>query len=81
MFFVLVPLFSLVVRSWFALFAYYLNKHICEQNLYVSRLVELEEIEGCQLAISSALDIIHMMLSKFCKVLFYGYKCLSLHMM
>ncbi|XP_011046730.1 PREDICTED: uncharacterized protein LOC105141252 isoform X1 [Populus euphratica] len=37
------------------------------ENLYVSRLVELEEIEGCQLAISSALDIIYMMLSKFCK--------------
>ncbi|KAJ6409886.1 hypothetical protein OIU84_009385 [Salix udensis] len=37
------------------------------ENLYVSRLVELEEIEGCQLAVSSALDIIYTMLSKFCK--------------
>ncbi|KAJ6692836.1 NUCLEOPORIN NUP188-like protein [Salix purpurea] len=37
------------------------------ENLYVSRLVDLEEIEGCQLAVSSALDIIYTMLSKFCK--------------
>ncbi|XP_065865698.1 uncharacterized protein [Euphorbia lathyris] len=35
------------------------------ENLYVSRLVELPEIEGFELAICSALDILYIMLSKF----------------
>lgn len=40
------------------------------QNLYVSRLVEPVEIEGFQLAISSALDILYIMISKFSEVHF-----------
>lgn len=43
---------------------------ILEQKLYVNRLVELTEIEGLQLAISSALDVLYVMLSKFSKVFF-----------
>ncbi|WCJ39807.1 hypothetical protein M5689_020767 [Euphorbia peplus] len=35
------------------------------ESLYVSRLVELPEIEGFELAICSALDILYIMLSKF----------------
>eukprot|EP00257_Ricinus_communis_P020943 XP_015580313.1 uncharacterized protein LOC8265348 isoform X1 [Ricinus communis] len=35
------------------------------ENLYVSRLVELVDIDGFQCAISSALDILYIMLSKF----------------
>ncbi|KAJ4826105.1 hypothetical protein Tsubulata_010953 [Turnera subulata] len=35
------------------------------ENLYVSRLFDLSEIEGFQLAICSALDILHGMLSHF----------------
>ncbi|GLT30700.1 hypothetical protein SLA2020_054910 [Shorea laevis] len=37
------------------------------EKLYVNRLVELTEIEGLQLAISSALDVLYVMLSKFSK--------------
>ncbi|KAL4616065.1 hypothetical protein ACB092_07G172100 [Castanea dentata] len=37
------------------------------ENLYVSRLFELMEIEGLQLAIGSVLDILFIMLSKFSK--------------
>ncbi|XP_021609697.1 uncharacterized protein LOC110613074 isoform X3 [Manihot esculenta] len=45
-------------------------RHVCTtkrtlENLYVSRLVEPVEIEGFQLAISSALDILYIMISKF----------------
>ncbi|CAN0910123.1 hypothetical protein LINGRAHAP2_LOCUS26122 [Linum grandiflorum] len=37
------------------------------EKLYVSRLFELTEIEGFQLAIGSALDVLHMMLYEFSK--------------
>ncbi|XP_021286367.1 uncharacterized protein LOC110418076, partial [Herrania umbratica] len=37
------------------------------ERLYLNRLVELVEIEGLQLAISSALDISYIMLTKFSK--------------
>ncbi|KAG6709285.1 hypothetical protein I3842_06G125100 [Carya illinoinensis] len=37
------------------------------ENLYVSRLFELMEIEGLQLAMSSVLDILFIMISKFSK--------------
>lgn len=37
------------------------------EKLYVSRLFELKEIEGWQLAIASVLDIFNIMLSKFSK--------------
>lgn len=39
------------------------------QKLYVSRHVDLMEIEGLLLAISSVLDILLVMLSKFSKVI------------
>ncbi|KAF8013563.1 hypothetical protein BT93_I1419 [Corymbia citriodora subsp. variegata] len=39
------------------------------ENLYVSRLFELSEIEGLQLAIHSALDILSIMLSRSMKAL------------
>lgn len=38
------------------------------QNIYVSRLFELMEIEGLQLAMGSVLDILFIMLSNFSKV-------------
>ncbi|CAN1748753.1 Nucleoporin NUP188 [Linum perenne] len=37
------------------------------EKLYVSRLFELTEIEGFQLAIGSALDVLHLMLYEFSK--------------
>ncbi|XWS67769.1 hypothetical protein CRYUN_Cryun04dG0033700 [Craigia yunnanensis] len=37
------------------------------ERLYLNRLIELVEIEGLQLAISSALDISYIMLTKFSK--------------
>ncbi|OMO74438.1 hypothetical protein CCACVL1_16704, partial [Corchorus capsularis] len=37
------------------------------ERLYLNRLIELVEIEGLQLAISSALDISHIMLTKISK--------------
>lgn len=41
-----------------------ITKHTLE-NLYVSRFFDLIEIEGFQLAVCSALDILHIMLSNF----------------
>ncbi|KAK8491475.1 hypothetical protein V6N11_059400 [Hibiscus sabdariffa] len=37
------------------------------ERLHLNRLIELVEIEGLQLAISSALDISYVMLTKFSK--------------
>lgn len=44
------------------------SDHIFLQNLYVSRLFELSEIDGLQIAIRSALDILSIMLSRPLKV-------------
>lgn len=42
------------------------------QELYVSRLYELVEIEGLEMAVGSVLDILFSMLSDISKVFFIG---------
>ncbi|CAN1259549.1 Nucleoporin NUP188, partial [Linum perenne] len=52
------------------------------EKLYVSRLFELTEIEGFQLAIGSALDVLHLMLYEFSKLVLLDFMCYhtSLHL-
>lgn len=53
---------------------YVLNSSNIWQKLYVSRLYELMDIEGLELAVCSVLDILFSMLSDMSKVCFLRFR-------